>query len=138
MLARYLVRTGIVIAGMACLAPSAMAATSFGVQTATADGQKASGKGSLSVYFTSAKNSSQVMVTIKNGRPGYTEGSFSSAGNRIKVRSNNAALQTWQDVSRSATFGAPTAGPWYAQGKTCVDRYLKVDTCSSWSPSGRA
>ncbi len=137
MFARNLGRSCVVLAGLACLAPNAWAAT-YGTQTATADGVTASGKGTLTVAFTTAKNDSSVKMSASNGRPGYTEGYFWSAKNSIKVRSSNSTSTSWTTVSRSGKFSAPTAGPWSAKGKTCVDRRLKVDTCSGWSAGARA
>lgn len=126
---RTLVRSAIVLAGVACVAPQA-SALSFGTQTVSSGGQTGYGYGTASIVFTSAKINSYAKVSVLNGKGAYSSADFSSPANSAYVRSADAQTTSYKNVSNSVLFSGATYGPWTASVHTCINVPYASDPCS--------
>ena len=134
---RTAVRFGLILTSLAAISPSAMA-LSYGTQSVSNGDQTAYAYGNAYVSFTSAWNVAYVKVKILNGKGGYSAAEYWSAQNSAYTRSGDSQNTSYKDVRMRTYISAPTAGPWSARAKTCINVPWKADPCSGWSNSGAA
>lgn len=139
------IKTGVraaVLAGViaAATAPSAFAWTRVGDMYVTDAGMSVYGYSTdVQVYFTTASVNGVTRNANYNGHGSFISTSFWNGGQSFSVQTQrNDSNGQGILLSGSTGLGAPTAAPWYAQARTCVDVPWTFDPCSPWTGVVRA
>ncbi len=118
--------------GFAAVSPAAQAWTTVPNQQVADGGETGySYSTQLSVYVTTAGVHGYTYVSNPNGHGVYISGYYTNYKQALNAETGRNTTVYLSYASGSRAFGAPTAGPWYASAKLCIDVPIWFDPCSS-------